>query len=135
MRPDTPTLAAVAATLGISRAGAATREIPVWRAIAARVDEIRARAAAVAEAVAAGGDVEIVWLEATVGGGSLPGEVLASAGLALAGPAEPLLARLRRGSPAVVGRIERGRVVLDLRTVEPARDDDLAAAIRGALRR
>ena len=34
-----------------------------------------------------------------------------------------LLGRLRAGAPAVVGRIERGAVVLDLRTVEPDADE------------
>ena len=36
-------------------------------------------------------------------------------------------------TPIVIGRIADGRVVLDLRTVEPARDGDLAAAIERAL--
>jgi len=67
-----------------------------------------------------------------VGGGSLPGETMPSWGVALAGPANRLLTALRRGTPAVVGRIADGSVVLDLRTVEPARDRDLAAAIRAA---
>ena len=34
-----------------------------------------------------------------------------------------VLAALRRGRPSVIGRIEDGRVVLDLRTVDPADDD------------
>jgi L-seryl-tRNA(Ser) seleniumtransferase len=57
-----------------------------------------------------------------------------SFGLALAAPtADRLLASLRAGEPAVVGRIEDGRVVLDLRTVEPTADDELAAAVTRAL--
>jgi L-seryl-tRNA(Ser) seleniumtransferase len=44
-----------------------------------------------------------------------------------------LLAALRRGSPAVVARIEGGRVVLDLRTVDPGRDEELEAAIRAVV--
>ena len=39
-------------------------------------------------------------------------------------------AKLRRTSDF---RIENGRVVLDLRTVEPDRDEDLAAAIERAI--
>jgi L-seryl-tRNA(Ser) seleniumtransferase len=67
---------------------------------------------------------------ATVGGGSLPGQTLPSAGLALDGPAPTRrLARLRLADPAVIGRIEDGAVVLDLRTVDPVDDDSLAAAI------
>ena len=41
MRPDKVTLAALAATLGLYRAGRAIDEIPVWRMIAAAVDGAR----------------------------------------------------------------------------------------------
>ena len=72
MRPDKATLAAVAATLGLYRAGRAEAEIPVWRMIAASIDGLRSRAEAVA-----GRDRRPVprssRREATVGGGSLPG--------------------------------------------------------------
>jgi L-seryl-tRNA(Ser) seleniumtransferase len=44
-----------------------------------------------------------------------------------------VLARLRAGSPAVVGRIERDAVILDLRSVEPGDDEALAAALTAAL--
>jgi L-seryl-tRNA(Ser) seleniumtransferase len=57
--------------------------------------------------------------------------MLPSFGLALRrGSAARTLAALRRGSPAVVARIEGGRVVLDLRTVDPGRDEELETAIR-----
>ena len=48
MRPDKVTLAALAATLGIYRAGRAIEEIPVWRMIAEPVDALRAAAEALA---------------------------------------------------------------------------------------
>ncbi len=128
MRPDKVTLAGVAATLGLYRAGRAEAEIPVWRMIAASSDALRHRAEAVAAGLQLG--IDVLATEATVGGGSLPGETLPSFGLALPrGSADGTLAALRRGSPGVVGRIEDGRVVLDLRTVDPDRDADLALAI------
>ncbi len=131
MRPDKATLAGVAATLGLYRAGRATVEIPVWRMIATPAGALRDRADALAARV---DGASVVALRATVGGGSLPGETLPSFGLALAArSADSLLAALRAGEPGVVGRIEDGRVVLDLRTVEPAVDDDLAAALLRAL--
>jgi len=129
MRPDKVTLAAVAATLGLYRAGRATTDIPVWRAIAMPVAQLRARAETLAAAVHG---ATVTQLESTVGGGSLPGETMPSWGIAVAGRADRLLTALRRGTPAVVGRIADGSVVLDLRTVEPARDGDLVAAIRAA---
>jgi len=134
MRPDKATLAGVAATLGLYRAGLATREIPVWRMIATPVETLRARAASLAAGVAGSACVPLV---ATVGGGSLPGQTLPSFGLALdwhSGAAtNRLLAALRAGEPAVLGRIEDGRVVLDLRTVDPSADPELGGAVAAAL--
>jgi L-seryl-tRNA(Ser) seleniumtransferase len=128
MRPDKLALAGIAATLGLYRSGRAEADIPVWRMIAVAPSVLRARAEAIAARI--GGAVEVVPTEATVGGGSLPGETLPSVGLAIASaPAARTLTALRRGRPSVVGRIENGRVVLDLRTIEAARDDELAAAI------
>ena len=69
--------------------------------------------------------------------GSLPGETVASAGIALEGgrrSATRVLAALRQGDPIVIGRIEADRVVLDLRTVDPGRDDDLARGGRASPR-
>jgi L-seryl-tRNA(Ser) seleniumtransferase len=132
MRPDKVTLAAVAATLGLYRAGRAEAEIPVWRMIAATAESLRARAGGIAAAV--GESLDVLATEATVGGGSLPGETLRSVGLAIGGRgANRMLAVLRQGTPSVVGRIENGRVILDLRTVEPERDAELARAIRAAI--
>ena len=130
MRPDKTILAAVAATLGLYRAGVAVREVPVWRQIALSVDAVEARARTIAAAI---DGVRVVETEATVGGGSLPGETLPSRGVALPGRATTILARLRAGSPAVVGRIERDEVVVDLRTIEPADDEALIGAIRAAV--
>ena len=53
MRPDKVTLAAVAATLGLYRAGLATERIPVWRMIGLPAASIRMRAETVAGAIAA----------------------------------------------------------------------------------
>ena len=133
MRPDKSILAGVAATLALYRAGAATRHVPVWRQIASTTDELRARAATLVASLPEA--VSMVEAKATVGGGSLPGEVLPSVALMVADRSpDRLLALLRAGSPAVVGRIEDDRVLLDLRTVDPAQDQALAGAVRAAVR-
>jgi L-seryl-tRNA(Ser) seleniumtransferase len=137
MRPDKVTMAGVALTLGLYRAGRATSDIPVWRMIATPLPDLQARAEALAARI--GADATVVDLQATVGGGSLPGETLASAGIAVAAPGrgsaamDRLLTALRLGTPIVIGRILDGAVVLDLRTVEPDRDADLADAVGRAL--
>jgi L-seryl-tRNA(Ser) seleniumtransferase len=133
MRPDKLTMAAVALTLGLYRAGRATEEIPVWRMIATPLDALEGRATRLVEALGAG--VRTIELRSTVGGGSLPGETLPSIGVALTGrgAAQRLLAALRGGDPIVIARVEDDAVVLDLRTVEPERDTELAHAIGRAL--
>lgn len=137
MRPDKVTMAGVALTLGLYRAGRATTEIPVWRMISMPLSDLQARAAAVVGRI--GPDAAVVDLRSTVGGGSLPGETQASAGIAVtprtrgSAASDRLLAALRRGTPIVIGRIQDDAVVLDLRTVEPERDVDLADAVGRAL--
>ncbi|MGH2513657.1 MAG: L-seryl-tRNA(Sec) selenium transferase [Candidatus Limnocylindrales bacterium] len=131
-RPDKTTLAALGATLGLYRAGLAISAIPVWRMIAARPAELRARAEAIRAGLPASLRTccSVAAVESTIGAGSLPGETLASAGLLVrAGSADRRLADLRRAEPCVIGRISDGAVVLDLRTVDAADDDGLARAI------
>lgn len=136
MRPDKTILAAVAATLALYRGGRAMTEIPVWRMLATPLAELCERAGALAGRLP-NGAAEAVSLEATVGGGSAPGQTIPSAGLQLAGRSLPgssaLLARLRTAEPSVIGRIEKGRVLLDLRTVDPADDEVLADVVAKAI--
>jgi L-seryl-tRNA(Ser) seleniumtransferase len=73
---------------------------------------------------------------AAVGGGGAPGVTLASAAVSLP---TTLAEALRAGSavragatPAVVGRTEDGRLLLDLRAVAPADDELLVAAVAAA---
>jgi L-seryl-tRNA(Ser) seleniumtransferase len=135
-RPDKTTLAALGATLGLYRAGLAQAEVPVWRMIAADPANLGARARAIRDGLPAQlqRKVTVEPLESTIGGGSLPGEILASFGLLVrAGSASRLLSDLRRGDPCIVARIADGAVVLDLRTVEPAADPDVLRAIAGLI--
>ena len=131
IRPDKVTLAALAATLGLYRAGRATTEIPVWRMIAATTDDLGRRAAAVLAALPAAvrTRVSVSPMPSTVGGGSLPGETLESVGLMVTGRALDALARrLRAADPAVIGRLQDGSLLLDLRTVDPS-DDALLGSV------
>ena len=133
MRPDKLTLAAVAATLGLYRAGRAETAIPVWRMIATPAEALRERAVGLVAALGGAVPAEAIELRSTVGGGSLPGETLPSWGVALAGTsADRLVAALRHGSPCIIARIDDGRVVLDLRTVLEDPLDRLPATIAAA---
>jgi len=115
LRVDKLTLAALEATL----VGPAS---PVERALTADVADLRERARRLAGRLAA----HAVDCVAAVGGGGAPEVELPSAGLSLP---EAYAAALRTGSPAVVGRVEGGRCVLDLRTVAPEEDEALAGAV------
>jgi L-seryl-tRNA(Ser) seleniumtransferase len=48
-------------------------------------------------------------------------------------PVDALARRLRTGDPGVFGRIDRDRVLLDLRTILPEDDAALAGAVRRGL--
>jgi L-seryl-tRNA(Ser) seleniumtransferase len=137
VRLDKMTLAALDATLRLYRDPAkALREIPTLRLLTTPVPELKNRAESLAATLAA-----LPRITATVaddvsyaGGGSLPDHPLPTAVVALAieGLGETALAtKLRTGTPAVMARIKDGRVVLDLRTVEPDQFDAVAAAVKG----
>lgn len=131
LRADKLTLAALEATL-------AGPQAPVARALAASPESIGERARIQAGRLAAAGvSCQVVPSSAVVGGGGGPGVTLPSMALSLP---EQLALELRHGpavrrgeQPAVVGRIENGRLLLDLRAVEPADDDRLAAAVLAAV--
>jgi len=89
----------------------------------ADVAELRRRAERIAARLPDARPVDCV---AAVGGGGAPGVDLPSAGISLP---ESCAAPLRTGTPAVVGRLEGGRCVLDLRTVAPDEDELLVEAV------
>jgi L-seryl-tRNA(Ser) seleniumtransferase len=122
VRMDKLRLAALEATLRGPRA-------PVGIALHADAAELLARCERLVDAIAAEG-VRVVETAGAVGGGGAPGRTLP--GWAVSLP-EACAARLRSGRPAVVGRIERGRCLIDVRCVPPADDSRLATAIRAAL--
>jgi L-seryl-tRNA(Ser) seleniumtransferase len=120
LRVDKTTLAALEATLRGPLP-------PVQQMLAADVAGLRRRAEALAARLAAAGvDARAVDSAARVGGGGAPEHPLSSAAVSLPGSsAEPL----RLGACPVVGHVVDGRTLLDLRSVPPACDDDLAAAV------
>ncbi|QKW38086.1 L-seryl-tRNA(Sec) selenium transferase [Actinomadura sp. NAK00032] len=125
LRVDKMTLAALEATVRGPRT-------PTEQALRADAAALRERAERLAARLRdAGIDAVPVESDAAVGGGGAPGVVLPSAAVALP---EPFAARLRRGVPAVMGRVEDGRCLLDLRAVPPDEDDAVAEAVRAAAR-
>ncbi len=132
VRPDKLTLAALAATLSCWKRGS-WRELPIYRAAARSLAELERRGGVLA-AAASGGllEVRVEASQAMFGGGTSPEKRFASRALALAHGrfgADELAERLRGRLPPIVGRVEEGRLWLDLRTVEPGEDREIAAAL------
>jgi L-seryl-tRNA(Ser) seleniumtransferase len=124
LRVDKLTLAALAATVTATQVGPVP---PTWAALRAPAGELRRRAEALRDALAAAGvPAEAVPTIAVVGGGGAPALELPSWSVSLP---ESYGRPLRTGEPAVAGRVERGRLLLDLRCVPPERDADLRAAV------
>lgn len=124
LRLDKLRLAALEGTLR-SLERDAQQDIPLLVMAGAEVETLRGRAETIADR--AGG--RAVPLDAVLGGGSTPGTTLPSFGIAVEQDAEEIGRRLRAGDPAVVGRIEDGRLLLDLRTVPPESDETLIVAL------
>lgn len=122
VRIDKLCLAGLVATLEHYRKGDAPAHVPVWQMIAMPLDAIASRAENWAARV--GG--RVIHGQSAVGGGSLPGETLPTALLALDAPdPDGFTARLRRADTPVIARIADGRVLFDPRTVLPGQDEDL----------
>jgi len=119
LRVDKLTLAALEATL----LGPPT---PTHEYLHADPDTLRSRC----ERLAAATNGEVVPSVGAVGGGGAPGVVLA--GFAVALPPE-LALTLRTGRPPIVGRVEKDRLLLDLRCVPTDVDGMVAGAVLAAI--
>jgi L-seryl-tRNA(Ser) seleniumtransferase len=103
--------------------------IPFWRMATTPLDALRRRAEQIAASIPA---AKVVDTEAVAGAGSLPGLDIPSVGVAIeTATADDAARRLRVAG--VVARIDDGRIVCDLRTVEPDEDTRVATALREAL--
>lgn len=97
----------------------AGQALPFWRMATADPATLESRARAL-------GVGEPVPCESVAGGGALPGITIPSFGVAVDGDRT---GALRRWDPPVIARVEGGRTICDLRTVDPADDPTLAKAL------
>jgi L-seryl-tRNA(Ser) seleniumtransferase len=129
LRLDKLTLAALEATLRLHRRDEGAR-IPALRMLRQGEAVLRARAGRLAARL--GDYARIAACEGEAGGGTLPAHPFPSVAVtvAVAGcSAEALAARLRAGTPPVIGRISQDRVWLDMLTVAEGEVDALADAV------
>ena len=132
LRVDKLTIAALEATVALYLGGD-LRAIPALAMIQASKDEIAERAGRLAERLLAraGVSARLEDGESVIGGGSTPGSSLPTrlVSVRVEGlSAAELAARLRRSRPPVIARVERGEVLLDLRTVLEGEDELVSKA-------
>lgn len=137
VRVDKMTLAALEATL---RLALDSRRIPLWSFLTTPLGDLFQRAEALAQALRddPGLAASAVATTAFVGGGSLPGSELESAGVRVVPPSEisegAWARTLRLGTPPVVGRVQGGAVWFDLRAIDPLDDEPLLDSLRRSIR-
>ena len=140
MRADKLSLAALEATLRLYLPpNDPFLSVPVLAAIARPAEELEETARKLAAVLSARGlaDVRVEASEAYVGGGAMPEGALASFAVSIgpgaAGP-DDLAARLRMSEPGLVGRVEQGRFLIDMRSLAPGEEGlipDLFARLAG----
>jgi L-seryl-tRNA(Ser) seleniumtransferase len=141
LRPDKMTLAALEATLRLYlEEPRALTEIPTLRMLTRPVAALDRQARALARRLRRRfGDrlaVAVVESEGRAGGGALPQASLPSRALAISTPPlapQELEARLRQAATPIISRVERGLVLLDLRTLLPGDQEALLAALEEVL--
>jgi L-seryl-tRNA(Ser) seleniumtransferase len=119
LRLDKLTIAALSAVLRLYEDPDRLAErLPTLRLLSRPVDEIRAMAQRLKKEMEKNFTVEVVDCESQVGSGAAPGQGIPSAGLALRPGNTKLAERFRRLPMPVIGRLQDGAFILDLRCLE-----------------
>ena len=109
--------------------------IPALRMMRISGEVLEERAKQIAERLrtsSADLQIEIVESRSVLGGGAAPGSTLPTRVLAVTSEgmsADNLCTRLRQWETPIIARVEEGRVLLDLRTVEPAQEQAIVEAL------
>ena len=106
------------------------KKIPIWAMISADLPEIKRRTNTWLKN--SGVQAKVMKSKSTIGGGSLPGEVLDTYVLSISpkiASANKITASLRSYKTPIISRIEADQVILDARTVLPAQDDTVIGAL------
>ena len=128
MRVGKMTLAALHATLTLYRDEAkAKQSVPLLRMLSMPPENLKLRAEKLASLLSPTSHVstcEAIEEEAMLGGGSLPAQKIPTwcVSISPTGSVDSLTAKLRGGSPAILGRVQKDRLLLDMRTMSPGED-------------
>jgi L-seryl-tRNA(Ser) seleniumtransferase len=138
-RLDKMTLAALEATLRLYlHESRALQEVPVLALLSLPLTELRARAEALAARLQETPGLKTAAREDTayVGGGSLPDQAMPTWVVEVEADGvseEELARRLRTGEPAVMGRLQGGKLLLDMRTIFVEQEPALVKAVVDAV--
>ncbi len=137
LRCDKLVLSALQETVDVYLSGMAENSIPTLTMLRVSNDELGARAEKIVAALnglpfaASVGEGK-----AQIGGGTLPRSAIPSVTVNLRPASLPLAefaARLRAGTPPVIGYVYGGQLKLDLRTIFPRQDEELTRLLRSLL--
>ncbi len=132
LRVDKLTYAALESTL-LEHLTADSSSIPIERMLSIRPEELMQRCREIAGQINSTNlELDVIPVASLIGGGTAPKAALPSCAISLRHAylaATELLAALRQLDPPIVGRIADGMVLLDLRTVPPRFDVDLASLL------
>jgi L-seryl-tRNA(Ser) seleniumtransferase len=134
LRVDKLTIAALEATVSIYLQGSLD-SIPALHMMRLSKEAIALRAERLAQTICAqrGFSATLRDGESVIGGGSTPGQTLATSLVAVRHTqqsAAKLESILRCQKPAIVGRVEQNEFIIDLRTVREDQDDKIAQAFQ-----
>ncbi len=132
LRVDKLTYAALEATL-LEHLSGETGSIPVQRMLAIPPEELMRRCREITQRISCSQlELDVVPVTSLVGGGTAPKATLQSCAISLRHislSTGEVLAKLRRLKPPVIGRVSDDAVLLDLRTVPPDFDEELASLL------
>jgi L-seryl-tRNA(Ser) seleniumtransferase len=127
LRADKLCLAGLSATLEHYLKDEAEREIPIWQMMARKTGQLKSKALQWRKEIGQG---EVIASNSTIGGGSLPEEVLPTFVLAFTvDKPNTFLSKLRKSKTPIVARIENEKVIIDPRTVLPEQEEVLIIGI------
>ncbi len=138
-RVDKFTLAALGATLRLYLdPDRALRDIPVLRMLTSPCGELEVRGRSIIRSLGKGSSVgvSIEEVSSEVGGGTLPSLSIPSLALSIemrGGDVNRLERSARGWNPPIIGRISRGRFLLDLRTIQPSDDPAVISCLKACL--
>jgi L-seryl-tRNA(Ser) seleniumtransferase len=131
LRPDKIVLAALFETL-TAWITEGPGGLPLYRLASVPPEALRVRAERLAAGAPPALRAEAIATRAVFGGGTTPERSISSAGVAISDPrrpAEAVARALRLRATPVVGRVQGGRLILDLRAVFPEEDETIAASL------